>query len=188
MMTATNRNVGDERSPMRVLANSAYAGGVDWDLRLLRKRYALAGYFAGSTHQRHRSGHRPAAGEQRPQLSASRRDARRIRSDEDLAQRPVGISRVPQDLRRARPLRVEHRLQVTRLRQQRPRIHQARRPDLAEQLDAVAPRQARQIHPQLPLQPQSVERPQLRRRPAPTRRQRQRALELQEQLVHRASA
>ena len=49
MMTATNRNVGDERSPMRVIANSAYAGGVDWDLRMLRKRYALAGYLAGST-------------------------------------------------------------------------------------------------------------------------------------------
>src|ERR1700752_1058566 len=48
MMTATNRNVGDERSPMRVLANSAYAGGVDWDLRLLNKRYAIAGYLAGS--------------------------------------------------------------------------------------------------------------------------------------------
>jgi hypothetical protein len=48
MMTATNRNVGDERSPMRVLANSAYAGGVDWDLRLLNRRYAIAGYFAGS--------------------------------------------------------------------------------------------------------------------------------------------
>ena len=48
MMTATNRNVGDERSPMRVLANSAYAGGIDWDLRLLRKRYALAGYWAGT--------------------------------------------------------------------------------------------------------------------------------------------
>ncbi len=48
MMTATNRNVGDERSPMRLLANSAYAGGVDWDLRLARKRYALAGYLAGT--------------------------------------------------------------------------------------------------------------------------------------------
>ena len=49
MMTATNRNVGDERSPMRVLANSAYSGGIDWDLRLMRKRYAVAGYFAGTT-------------------------------------------------------------------------------------------------------------------------------------------
>ena len=49
MMTATNRNVGDERSPMRVLANSAYSGGIDWDLRLLRKRYTLAGYWAGTT-------------------------------------------------------------------------------------------------------------------------------------------
>ena len=48
MMTATNRNVGDERSPMRLLANSAYAGGVDWDLRLARKRYAIAGYWAGT--------------------------------------------------------------------------------------------------------------------------------------------
>ena len=47
MMTATNRNVGDERSPMRVLANSAYSGGIDWDLRVTRK-YAVAGYWAGT--------------------------------------------------------------------------------------------------------------------------------------------
>jgi hypothetical protein len=49
MFTATNRNVGDELSPMRVLAGSAYAGGIDWDLRLRRNRYALAGYWAGSS-------------------------------------------------------------------------------------------------------------------------------------------
>jgi Domain of unknown function (DUF5916)/Carbohydrate family 9 binding domain-like len=49
MMTATNRNVGDELSPMRVLAGSAYAGGVDWDWRMRSNRYALAGFWAGST-------------------------------------------------------------------------------------------------------------------------------------------
>ena len=48
MMTATNRNVGDDVSPMRVLANSAYSGGIDWDLRLLKKKYALAGYWAAT--------------------------------------------------------------------------------------------------------------------------------------------
>jgi hypothetical protein len=48
MMTATNRNVGDEQSPMRVLANSAYSGGIDWDLRLPRNKYAVAGYWAGT--------------------------------------------------------------------------------------------------------------------------------------------
>ena len=48
MMTATNRNVGDEANPMRLLGNSAYSGGVDWDLRLPSNRYAIAGYFAAS--------------------------------------------------------------------------------------------------------------------------------------------
>ena len=48
MMTATNRNVGDEPNPMRLLANSAYSGGVDWDLRLPRNRYAVAGYLAAT--------------------------------------------------------------------------------------------------------------------------------------------
>jgi Domain of unknown function (DUF5916)/Carbohydrate family 9 binding domain-like len=49
MLTATNRNVGDELSPMRVLAGSAYTGGVDWDLRMLKRRYAIGGYWAGSS-------------------------------------------------------------------------------------------------------------------------------------------
>ena len=48
MMTATNRNVGDERSPLRLLPGSAYTGGADWDVRLRRNRYAIAGYIAGS--------------------------------------------------------------------------------------------------------------------------------------------
>jgi uncharacterized protein DUF5916/cellulose/xylan binding protein with CBM9 domain len=48
MMTATNRNVGDERSPLRLLAGSAYTGGADWDVRLRNNRYAIAGYLAGS--------------------------------------------------------------------------------------------------------------------------------------------
>jgi hypothetical protein len=49
MMTATNRDVGNELSPMRALAGSAYAGGVDWDLRMRSNRYAVAGYWAGSS-------------------------------------------------------------------------------------------------------------------------------------------
>ena len=75
-------------------------------------------------------------------------------------------------------------LQDAGLRQQRSRLHPARRPDHAEQLAAVAARPAGQVHPQLPLQPQSVGRPQLRRRPPVLRRQRQRALDVQEQLEH----
>jgi hypothetical protein len=51
MFTATNRDLGDERNPMRLLAGSAYAGGIDWDLRLAKNRYAIAGYWAGSTIQ-----------------------------------------------------------------------------------------------------------------------------------------
>jgi hypothetical protein len=51
MLTATNRNVGDELSPMRVLAGSAYSGGVDWDLRVLKRRYAVGGYWTGSSIQ-----------------------------------------------------------------------------------------------------------------------------------------
>jgi hypothetical protein len=48
MMTATNRDLGDELSPLRLLSNSAYTGGVDWDLRLRKSFYSLAGYWAGS--------------------------------------------------------------------------------------------------------------------------------------------
>ena len=47
MMMRPDRNVGDERSPMRLLANSAYSGGIDWDLRLatqsLRGGWLLGG-------------------------------------------------------------------------------------------------------------------------------------------------
>jgi len=49
MLTAVNRDVGDEGSPMRLLANSAYAGGVDWDWRLRSNRYSVSGYWASST-------------------------------------------------------------------------------------------------------------------------------------------
>jgi hypothetical protein len=49
MMTATNRRRGDASSPLQDLAGAAYAGGVDWDWRLRKNRYAIAGYWAGST-------------------------------------------------------------------------------------------------------------------------------------------
>lgn len=45
MMTATNRSLTSTTS---FLANQAYAGGVDWDWRV-KKRYALTGYWSGST-------------------------------------------------------------------------------------------------------------------------------------------
>jgi uncharacterized protein DUF5916 len=45
MATATNRNLDD---PTRFLPGQAYTGGVDWDWRL-KKRYAIQGYFAGSS-------------------------------------------------------------------------------------------------------------------------------------------
>jgi Domain of unknown function (DUF5916)/Carbohydrate family 9 binding domain-like len=48
MMTATNRDLGDDVSPLRLLSNSAYAGGLDWDWRLSKNRYSVAGYWAGS--------------------------------------------------------------------------------------------------------------------------------------------
>jgi hypothetical protein len=45
IMTATNRGVHDETA---ILPESAYTGGVDWDLRI-RKNYALTGFVSGST-------------------------------------------------------------------------------------------------------------------------------------------
>jgi Domain of unknown function (DUF5916)/Carbohydrate family 9 binding domain-like len=51
MLTATNRDVGSDVSPLRLLPGSAYTGGVDWDFRLRRNRYALAGNFSGSAIQ-----------------------------------------------------------------------------------------------------------------------------------------
>ena len=44
MMTSTNRNLGDI---VGQLPESAYTGGVDWDLRF-RKRYTFGGYLAAS--------------------------------------------------------------------------------------------------------------------------------------------
>jgi hypothetical protein len=48
MMTATNRNTGDELSPMRLLSKAAYTGGLDWDWRLWQK-YSVTGHAVGST-------------------------------------------------------------------------------------------------------------------------------------------
>ena len=45
MMTATNRGLDDAT---RFLAGQAYTGGIDWDWRL-KKRYAIQGYWAGSS-------------------------------------------------------------------------------------------------------------------------------------------
>ena len=184
MMTATNRNVGDERSPMRLLANSAYAGGVDWDLRLARKRYALAGYLAatrinGTEAAIARLQENNVHSFQRPDATHIEFDPTRTTlsgQSGSLAFRKISGARV----------RFESNivLQDAGLRQQRSRVHPARRPDHAEQLAAVAARPAGKDHPQLPLQPQSVGRPQLRRRPPVLRRQRQRALDVQEQLEH----
>jgi hypothetical protein len=49
MLTATNRRLGETASPLRQLADSAYSGGVDFDWRLRKNNYAVAGYWAGST-------------------------------------------------------------------------------------------------------------------------------------------
>jgi hypothetical protein len=48
MMTAANRDLGGVDSRLRVLSNAAYAGGVDWDWRLRKNRYAITGHWAGS--------------------------------------------------------------------------------------------------------------------------------------------
>jgi hypothetical protein len=51
MMTATNRRLGEASSPLQQLAGSAYSGGVDFDWRLNKNKYALAGYLTGSSVQ-----------------------------------------------------------------------------------------------------------------------------------------
>jgi Domain of unknown function (DUF5916)/Carbohydrate family 9 binding domain-like len=48
MLTATNRALGDDLNPTRVLGQAAYTGGVDWDLRFRKSFYSVAGYLAGS--------------------------------------------------------------------------------------------------------------------------------------------
>ena len=65
------------------------------------------------------------------------------------------------------------------------RLHAPRRRAVHEQLVPVAQRQAGEVRAQLPLQPQPVGGLELRRRPAVTGRQRQRALGVHEQLEHR---
>jgi hypothetical protein len=49
MMTATNRDLGDASSPLRILGRAAYTGGIDWDWRLRKNRYSITGHWAGST-------------------------------------------------------------------------------------------------------------------------------------------
>lgn len=49
MLTSTNRRLGEPSSPLHQLAGSAYSGGVDVDWRLQKNKYAVAGYWAGST-------------------------------------------------------------------------------------------------------------------------------------------
>ena len=48
MFTSTNRNLGAAGGPLHALPGAAVTGGTDWDWRL-RKKYALNGYWAGST-------------------------------------------------------------------------------------------------------------------------------------------
>jgi Domain of unknown function (DUF5916)/Carbohydrate family 9 binding domain-like len=48
MVTATNRNLGDDLNPMRLLPNAAYTGGIDWDWRMWKK-YSVTGHLVGST-------------------------------------------------------------------------------------------------------------------------------------------
>lgn len=47
MLTSTNRAVGGPGNPLRALPDAAFAGGVDWDWRVMKK-YAVTGYVAGS--------------------------------------------------------------------------------------------------------------------------------------------
>jgi hypothetical protein len=49
MATSTNRQLGGEDSALRILADTAVTGGVDWDWRVLNRRYSLTGFWAGST-------------------------------------------------------------------------------------------------------------------------------------------
>ncbi|HEX7019747.1 MAG TPA: DUF5916 domain-containing protein [Gemmatimonadaceae bacterium] len=48
MLTSTNRSLGPAGGPLRTVASTAVTGGVDWDWRV-RPKYALTGYWAGST-------------------------------------------------------------------------------------------------------------------------------------------
>ena len=73
---ATAHERGASTTFTRFLPGQAFTGGVDWDWRL-KKRYAVQGYWAGSTRARQRRGDRRAAGEHRPQLPAARRGSRR---------------------------------------------------------------------------------------------------------------
>ena len=188
MMTATNRNVGDEASPMRLLANSAYSGGVDWDLRLPRNRYAVAGYFAAS---RINGTEAAIARLQENNVhSFQRPDATHVEFDPTrtdltgqsgfLALRKISGERV----------RFESNIGFKSPGFDSNDLGFIRRADQISQSNWLQWRhdEPGKIHSQLPLQPQSVELAEFRRRSPGSGRQRQRALELQEQLVRPAWA
>ena len=180
--TSTNRNLDDAT---RFLPGQAYTGGVDWDWRFA-KRYAIQGYWAGSSVLGDPAAIHGAAGEQRPQLPAPRFIAPGGRPDADIAERLLDAARAEQDCGPAGSLQLERLGEESRLRLQRRRLHAARRPAQHEQLDAVAERQTEQVSPQLPLQPESMGWLELRQRPAQLRRERQRSRHVPEQLGDRS--
>ena len=92
---------------------------------------------------------------------------------------------VRQDLRRDDALQQLRRLQVARLRHQRPRVHAPRRRAQPVELVPVAQLQAGQVRPHAQLQHQPVFGLELRRRPDVFRRQHQLALDVRELLQHR---
>ena len=117
---------------------------------------------------------------QRPDLTSDVADV-----DAHVAERHRRRMRYQQDRRPARPLQLQRRVQVARLRHQRRRVPAPRRPAQDRQLASVRSDTPDALVPQPEHQLQRIRGVELRRRSPVQRRQRQRARRLRQQLDHR---
>ena len=130
-------------------------------------------------------GHRHAAAKHRAQLPAARRRSRRAGPAGRYPARAFGRPELQQAGRPAHTRQRRHRLQVSRVRSQRRRLHAPRRSHPPECLVADPLARTRQVRPQPQHQLQPVVVVQLRRRPAGSGIQFQRALAVPEPVEHR---
>ena len=138
MVTATARR----RTPFTdFLPGQAFTGGVDWDWRM-KKRYAIQGYWAGSTVRGYR-GMRSSCCRRAPSTASSVPTpitSSWIRRGRRSTATPAG--RVPEDRRIQSALQLERRLQDARTSTSTTSASCAAPTRIDEQLDAVAARHA----------------------------------------------
>ena len=140
---ASRARTGALTDELRFLPDTAVTGGIDGDWRLGSGRYSLTGVLGRQHGARSRGRDRSPAAQQRPQLPAAGRRPRDLRPAPHALNGHAGRGQLQQDQRPAHARQLVRRLQVARLRGQRPRFPVARRRHLDQQLVSDPRRQAR---------------------------------------------